>query len=117
MPRDKTPELTLREMKERVKAKYGYDGRIVEIDRLAEDIYYFLIDKETIKRHRVNVMTNENIIKITTKDILKALLDKRLSCLSGTIGQALQVLHERGLIEIVKTYQRPHKKIYYIKVR
>jgi len=108
---------TIKELKEAVKMMYGYDGRIIQIDKLAEAIYYFLIDEETIKRYRVNIFSNENIIKITTKDIVKNVLDKRLTYLSGLVGQALRVLHDRGLIQIIKSYQRPHRKIYYIKVR
>ena len=93
MAREKKSKLTMKELKECLKAKYGYDGRIIQIDKLAEDIYYFLIDKETIRHHRVNIFSNETIIKITTKDIVKNVLDKRLTYLSGLVGQALRVLH------------------------
>jgi len=116
MVMEREKKLTIKELKERIKAKYGYDGRFIDINKLADDIYFYLIDERTIKCHKVNIFSNDNIIKISTKDILRNVLDKRLSFFKGQIGQALKVLHDRGLIEIVKKKSKPGNVIYYIKI-
>ena len=108
---------TVKEIKEEIKERYGYDGHYLSIHKLAQEIYKYLSNEETIRKHKLNIYSNDRIIKISVTEINRVILDERLNNFLIHIVRALRVLQDMGLIEIIDVRGKKCKTKYIIRVK
>jgi len=103
---------TVTEIKEEIRSKYGYNGRYVSVSLLADKIYAFL--KTNSDKYALNIYQNNGVIKISVREIAKHIFGYYIDLFRGQIGQALQLLENRGLIKILRKYGRSQLGRHYI---